>query len=179
MQNISTLINSVNQKLGEIMAWLVALMTVLTVGIIALRVLWQAGSIALQESVIYMHCGLFLLTMAYTAGRDAHVRVDVCYRGFSRTQQAWINALGGIVFLLPFAAFVCWSSWHFVVRSWAIQETSANPGGLPFLYLLKTLIPLSGFLLVLQAFAQVLQDLTRLMAEPEHYLQKSESDVSV
>ena len=175
MENISIIIRNVNHSLGKFMAWLVVAMTLTTVSIILLRLFWQHGSIAMQESVIYMHSALFLLTMAYTLSADAHVRVDVCYRSFSSTQQAWINALGSIVFLLPFATVLCAISWNFALRSWAIDETSANPGGLPFIYLLKSLIPLSGCLLVLQAIGQVLHNIAVLMANPGHCLRKAEA----
>ena len=70
-----------------------------------------------------------------------HVRVDIFYRNFSPRTQAWVNSLGGIVFLMPLCAFIGFSSWNYVNESWLVRETFCRPGGIPAVFLLKS-IPL-------------------------------------
>jgi len=117
------------------------------------------GSIALQESVLYMHAMVFMLGAAYTFKDDEHVRVDVLYRDFSPRKKAWVNILGGLFFLLPFCAYTAYMSIDYVAASWRVLETSQEPGGLPFVYLLKTLIPIMMALLIIQGIADILKNL--------------------
>jgi TRAP-type mannitol/chloroaromatic compound transport system permease small subunit len=99
-----------------------------------------------------------MLGAAYALKRGAHVRVDIFYRRFSPRTRAWVDALGGIVFLMPFCLFVLGVSWQFVTESWAIREISSEPGGIPAVYLLKTLIPLMAINLLLQGIAETLRN---------------------
>jgi TRAP-type mannitol/chloroaromatic compound transport system permease small subunit len=88
-------------------------------------------------------------------GADQHVRVDVFYRRFNARQKAWVNTLGHIIFTLPLCALIGVSSFGYVLDSWSALETSPEPGGLPLVYVLKTLIPAMAVLLALQAVTQV------------------------
>ncbi|MCB1732660.1 MAG: TRAP transporter small permease subunit, partial [Halieaceae bacterium] len=96
----------------------------------------------------------------------AHVRVDIFYRSFSERGRAWVNSLGGIVFLMPLCAFIGVSSWNYVTESWAILETSPEPGGIPAVFLLKSLLPLMAVNLFLQGLAETLRSALVLVAEP-------------
>jgi len=84
--------------------------------------------------------------------------VDIFYRNFGDRTKAWINSLGGIVFLLPLCAFIAGSSWNYVAESWAMRETSPEPGGIPAVFILKTLIPAAAINLALQGAADVLRN---------------------
>lgn len=139
--------------LGRSLCWLCLLMTIGVALIVSLRFGFGLNSTAAQESIGYMHATLFMLCLSFAMQTGAHVRVDIFYRRFSETQRAWVNLLGHFLFLLPFALFVCFVSWNWALQSWAVQEGSNNPGGLPLVYLLKSLLPLSGSFLALQALA--------------------------
>ncbi|MBM6550612.1 TRAP transporter small permease subunit [Marinomonas ostreistagni] len=144
---------------GKGVAWLTLLMMVLTCLIVVLRYGFGIGAIALQESVLYLHALVFMLGAAYTFKDDEHVRVDVLYRGFSARKKAWVNIIGGLFFLLPFCFYTAYLSTDYVAASWAVMETSQEPGGLPFVYLLKTLIPIMMALLIIQGIADILKNL--------------------
>ena len=142
---------------GRMLAWLGLGMAAVTAIIVILRYGFGIGSIMAQESVIYMHGALFLLGAAYALKSGAHVRVDIFYRDFSPRSQAWVNSLGGIVFLLPLCAFIVFSSLDYVAESWSMRETSAEPGGIPAVFVLKTLIPLAAVNLAVQGIAEILR----------------------
>jgi TRAP-type mannitol/chloroaromatic compound transport system permease small subunit len=144
---------------GRCVAWLTLLMMLLTCLIVLLRYGFAIGSIALQESVLYLHALVFMLGAAYTFKDDEHVRVDVFYREFSVTKKAWVNIFGGIFFLLPFTLYTAYLSLDYVSASWRVFETSAEPGGLPFVYLLKTLIPIMMLSLILQGLADIAKNI--------------------
>ncbi|MEH6567974.1 MAG: TRAP transporter small permease subunit [Halioglobus sp.] len=143
---------------GKLLAWLSLLMAALTALIVVLRYGFNIGSITSQEAVIYMHGTLFMLGAAYTLKTEGHVRVDIFYQRFSNRTRAWVNSLGGIVFLLPLCLFIFGVSWNYVVESWAIRETSPEPGGIPAVFLLKTLLPVMALNLLLQGTAETLRN---------------------
>lgn len=127
--------------------------------VVLVRAALDTGSVAAQELVTYLHAALFMLCLAYTLKEDGHVRVDVFYRRMNKTNRAWINALGAVLFLLPFSLFLLFISWDFVTRSWEIGETSSDAGGLAVVYALKSLIPLAAVLLALQALGEIVRNL--------------------
>ncbi|MCO1332820.1 TRAP transporter small permease subunit [Microbulbifer sp. OS29] len=149
---------------GRLLSWFTWAMVLLQSGVVVLRHGFNSGSIALQESVVYLHGAAFMLGLAYALQTDAHVRVDVFYRRMSLRGKAWVNTTGYLVFLLPICAFLLISSWPFAVSSWSVYEGSANAGGLPGVFLLKSLIPLSSLTLALAGLAQFLRALMQLMA---------------
>ncbi|AEF56515.1 TRAP transporter small permease subunit [Marinomonas posidonica] len=153
------LAEAISQYTGKCVAWLTLMMMLLTCLIVLLRYGFGIGSIALQESVLYFHALVFMLGAAYTFKEDEHVRVDVFYRDFSETKKAWVNLIGGLFFLLPFTLYTAYLSLDYVGASWRVFETSQEPGGLPFVYLLKTLIPLMMVSLIIQGMADILKNL--------------------
>lgn len=150
---------AVSHFTGRCVAWLTLFMMLLTCLIVLLRYGFDIGSIALQESVLYLHALVFMLGAAYTFKDDEHVRVDVFYRDFSATKKAWVNILGGIFFLLPFTIYTAYLSLDYVSASWRVLETSPEPGGLPFVYLLKTLIPIMMVCLIIQGLADIAKNI--------------------
>ena len=115
-------IDTFTEYSGRILAWLSLGMALLTTVIVLLRYGFNIGSIASQEVVVYMHGCLFMLGAAYTLKHEAHVRVDIFYQRYTERTRAWINALGGIIFLLPLCLFIFGVSWSYVMESWSIQN---------------------------------------------------------
>lgn len=160
-------IDAFTDRCGRLLAWLVLAMALLTALIVVLRYGFNIGFVPGQEAVTYMHGTLFLLGAAYALKTGAHVRVDIFYREFSHRTRAWVNSLGGIVFLLPLCAFIVASSWDYVAESWSMRESSPEPGGIPAVFLLKTLIPLAAINLALQGIAEVLRNALFLAGDGE------------
>ena len=160
------LVNSIDRFTaitGSVLAWCVLLMALITTTVVVLRYGFSTGAIALQESITYLHGSLFMLGVAYALYSGAHVRVDIFYRDFTARQKAWVNALGGIVFLLPLCVVVVVLSWGYVADSWAVRESSPEPGGIPFLYLLKSLLPLMAINLAIAGCADIVRNAVLLV----------------
>ena len=166
MQSLNRLLDSFAEWTGRLVSWLALLLVLVTFSVVVLRYGFNTGSISLQESILYLHASLFLLTGAYTLKQDAHVRVDIFYRGFSAENKAWVNLIGALFLLLPVCLFIGWISWDYVSAAWSLREGSRETGGLPYTYLLKTLIPLGIVLLALQGISQVLASLVILLDPP-------------
>lgn len=150
-------IDAVNSVLGRGVSWLTLVMVLVYFLVVLLRYLFDFGSIALQESVTYMHAMVFMGAAAWTLQADGHVRVDIFYSRWSSRGRARVDLLGSLLFLLPFSAALLLFSWGYVEAAWSRHETSAEPGGLPWVYLLKTMILVMAVQLILQTLAQVLK----------------------
>lgn len=148
--------DAANEIAGRIAAWLSVALVLLVAGLVAARYLLDAGSIAVQEAVLWLHGALFLLALGYALKHDAHVRVDVFSQRMTARTRARIECLGIVLLLLPFCLFAIWISVDYVALSWGQREGS-NSAGLPGWYLVKTLIPLSAGLLLLQALAELVR----------------------
>lgn len=159
-------IDILTDRSGRLLAWLALAMALMTTVVVVLRYGFNVGSIMAQEAVTYMHACLFMLGAAYALKHEAHVRVDIFYRRFSPRARAWVNSVGGIVFLLPLCVFIGFSSWNYVSESWIVRETSPEPGGIPAVFLLKSVIPLMAFNLFLQGLAETLRNALVLVEEP-------------
>ena len=159
-------LDAFTEATGRWLAWLALGMAAVTAFVVLLRYGFNIGSIAAQEAVTYMHGALFMLGAAFTLKHGGHVRVDIFYRRFTPRTQAWINSLGAIVFLLPVCLFILGVSWNYVAESWAIREVSPEPGGIPAVFLLKTLLLLLPVNLVLQGVAEIVRN-TLVLVEDE------------
>ena len=141
--------------IGRTVSWLTLLMVLLTFGIVILRYGMNQGWIWLQESVTYLHALVFMTAAAWAFQTDDHVRVDIFYRDRSPRHKAWENLLGTLVFLVPFSIFLIVIGWDYVAASWVTKEGSREAGGLPLVYLLKSLILVMPALLLIQSFSVV------------------------
>lgn len=158
LRKLVQFIDAFTDRCGRLLAWLALAMALLTTLIVVMRYGFNTGSIFAQELVTYMHASMFMLGAAYALKTDAHVRVDIFYRGLSRRGKAWVNALGGVVFLIPLCVFITGVSWDYVSESWGMREVSTEQGGIQAVYLLKALIPAMAINLLLQGVAETLRN---------------------
>ncbi|MCU0975930.1 MAG: TRAP transporter small permease subunit [Steroidobacteraceae bacterium] len=147
---------------GRAVAWLTLAMVLAAIAVVALRYGFGVGLIWLQESVTWMHAAVFMLGAAWTLRQDGHVRVDIFYRRMSPRRQALVDLAGTVFLLLPTCAYLLFESLPYVASSWRVLERSREAGGMPALYLLKTVIPVMAGLLILQGLAEALRAWGRL-----------------
>lgn len=160
------LIDGLNDKVGYLVSWLTTGMVLVVCFDVVTRYVFNESMVAVQELEWHIFAVIFLLGAAYTLKEDGHVRVDVFYSRFGPRGKALIDFVGCLVFLIPFAILVIWTSRMFVQMSWMVHEGSPNPGGLPGRYLLKAAIP-AGFILVfLQGISLTLRSFFTLIGKP-------------
>ncbi|MFC3093671.1 TRAP transporter small permease subunit [Alteromonas sediminis] len=142
-------------------------MALTTFVVVVLRYGFNLGWVALQESIQYQHAFVFMLFAAHALGQDEHVRVDIFYRHWSGKQQAWVNIFGTIAFLFPVCMSIVFYSWSYVLESWRLLEGSKEAGGLPLVFVMKSLIPAFAVLMMLQGIAIVLRAMQSLLNTTE------------
>ena len=176
LQAIADTLDRLAETTGRIIAWLTLGMVLTTATIVMLRYLFNSGSIALQESVTYMHATVFMLGAAYTLKHDGHVRVDIIYQKLSARARAWVDLLGTLLLLFPVCLFMLYTSMDYVSAAWSIHEGSREAGGLDGVYLLKTAIPVMAVLLLLQGCSLLLRNLLVVAGWPPPQQQGSGLD---
>lgn len=167
-------VDALNEWVGRVAAWCVLLMVALGAYNAVARYLGRSigmrlSSNAFLEMQWYLFSVVFLLGAAYALKHNAHVRVDLLYGRVSSRVQAWIDLLGAALFLIPFSALGIVLAWPAVRNSWAVRETSPDPGGLAR-YPIKALILAAFALLILQGLAEIVKQIAILRGAvtPDH-----------
>ncbi len=157
MLRLAEMIDGLNRALAKGLRWLALAMVLIQFGIVIGRYVFGVNSIAVQESVLYLHAILFMLAAGFTLLVDKHVRVDIFYAKASPAARRRVDILGHLFLLLPSMAALAYWSWPSVRNSWAILEGPISVGGIEAVFLLKSLIPAFCLLVALQSLALLLR----------------------
>lgn len=141
--------------LGYFTAFVLALLVLLVVYDATARYLFSTGSIALQELEWHLFDIIILFGIAYTLKENAHVRVDIFYASYSEKTKAIVNVISSLFFILPFSFLIIYIGVEFVALSFTQNETSSNPGGLEYRFLVKSLLPIAFVFLALVAVKDI------------------------
>ncbi len=137
-------------RIGHWTSWLWALLLLVIGANVMLRYVFNEGRIEFEEIQWHIHSVGFLFGLSYALKADAHIRVDVLHERFSPRFKAWVELYGIILLLMPFAVLVLVFSAPFVASSFQFGEVSSSPGGLPYRWAIKAMLP-AGFTLLLMA----------------------------
>ncbi len=159
-------IDALNGAVGRAVKWLVLAATLVSAGNAVMRYGFDLSSNAWLELQWYLFALIFLLGAGYTHRHNGHVRIDVLYGRFNPRTRAWVDLLGGLLFLLPMAGLIAWLGWAAFQTSWAVSETSPDSGGL-LRWPIKLAIPVGFALLFLQGLAESIKRAAFLMGRLE------------
>lgn len=145
--------------IGYFTAFVLVLMILNVTYDVVMRYFFNTGSIAMQEMEWHLFSVVILLGISYTLKEDGHVRVDLIYDRLTEKKKAKINMVGVALFILPVALLIGVESIPYVLESLASNEQSGDPGGLPYRWIVKSLIPLSFFLLIITSIGFFIKNL--------------------
>jgi len=172
MQKVVDLIDGFNERLGRAVSYFNHLLVWLICIDVLMRYFFSASQIWIMELEIYFYAFIFLLGSGFALRHDRHVRVDVFYSKMSPRGKAWVDLIGGAIFLLPWTIVVMLVSWDYAIVSFGINEGSSQPGGLPAIWILKFCIFFGFFFLFLQGISSILKAILFLTNKSEFYLNK-------
>ena len=150
-------IDNINEWIGRSISWLTTALVVLVFYDVVWRYFLSDTETWIMELEWHLFALIFLLGAGYALKHDRHVRVDLFYAKFSERDKALVNAIGGLLFLLPWCIFIIYGSWQYAWESFLIRETSPDPGGLPALYPIKFAIVLGILLLFFQGLSELIK----------------------
>lgn len=163
---ITNVIEAIIDGIGRFFSWAWVLLMILVVLNVVLRYAFNTNFVALEELQWHIYATGFMMGLSYCVLKDGHVRVDVVAEQLSPRKRATIELLGTVLFLIPFCLFVLYYAYPFVERSFLINERSANPGGLPMRWIIKSVILFAFGLLILAGIARALRALSLLTGFP-------------
>ncbi len=163
LERLCRWIDTLNEWVGRGTSW-IALGLVLIVFVdVVMRYLFNTSFVFVQELEWHLFALIFLMGAGYTLLYDGHVRVDIFYQRYGLKGKAWTNLLGVVLFLIPGCLMIIATSWHFVYRAWVIGEGSPDPGGIPYRFIVKGLIPAGFSLLLLQGISMGVHSLLQIL----------------
>lgn len=150
-------IDRLSTLVGQAGSWCILVLTVAIVYDVSMRRFFRAPTDWAYDTSYMLYGTLFMLAGAYALSRNGHVRGDFLYRNFSPARQAKFDLTLYIVFFFPAIFAFMIAGWHFFELSWFQNErSSVSPNG-PYIWPFKALIPLVGFLLLLQGLVEVVR----------------------
>jgi TRAP-type mannitol/chloroaromatic compound transport system permease small subunit len=164
---VIAVLEGVTRFFGRMVSWLVLYMVVVTFANVVLRYMYGISNVRMVETVSYAFAIVLATTAGYTFLYNEHVRIDIVYRRFSARGRALIDLAGTALFLLPLLWIVWTRGIPFVQRAWRLREGSSDMAGLPYLYILKTVILVFVVVLGIQTLAFVLRALRTVITGVE------------
>ncbi len=150
-------------RIGRLAAWLNLLLVGVILLQVVLRYVFHSGQVALEELMWHLYATAFMLGLSYALVTDQHVRVDLLHERLSPRGRAWVEVFGILFLLLPFAWVVFDHSLDWLAASFRANESSENPTGLPYRWLIKSVVPISFGLLLLAALSRLWRQLRRAL----------------
>ena len=152
----------VNRWLGRGLSYVLLLMTLNVFYDVVMRYSFHNSSVGMQEMEWHLFSIIILFGMSVALLEEGHVRVDFLYDRYQPKTKAIINIIGTLLFLLPLALLVFFGSFGFVYDAWEIGEISEDPGGLPYRWLIKGMIPFAFGVLIFAAVGYTVKNINIL-----------------
>ena len=142
-------------RAGVALSWIWLVLLIVIVTNVVLRYLFSEGRIEFEELQWHLYSFGFLVGLSYAYQADAHIRVDVLHERFPLRLKAWVELYGTLLLTLPFLVVILIYAVPFVASSFALSEVSSSPGGLPYRWLIKAMLPIGFGLLLLAVVARL------------------------
>jgi TRAP-type mannitol/chloroaromatic compound transport system permease small subunit len=149
MQKLLLMVDKVSTFMGHLFSWLIVGLTLLITWEVYSRYVMNRPHAWALDAQIMLYGTLFMMAGAYTLAKNGHVRGDVLYGFFRPRTQATFDLILYILFFIPGIFALTYAGWHFASASAAIREQTFSAESLP-LYPFKFVIPVAGFLLLMQ-----------------------------
>ena len=162
MFNFDKIIDNLIERISDFLMLLLLTMIMMVFISVICRFFFNVNFIALQELIMYFHATIFMFGISYALKKDAHVKIDIIYNILPKKIKTYISIASILLFILPMSIFLIYISIGMTIQSWSIFEGSSEAGGLDLVFILKTIIPLTGILILLQSMSQLLKILKRI-----------------
>lgn len=164
--SISRTIDQVNTRLGKLIAWLIFVAVAVSTVNALIRKIFDTSSNSWLELQWVLFGFVFLLCSPWTLLSNEHIRIDVISSKLPKRARDWIDIVGHVAFLLPFALVMILTSGPFALRSILGNEQSGNAGGLPQ-WPAKTLIFVGFIVLFVQGVSELIKRVAIMRGELE------------
>lgn len=162
MHLVLNILRKIIDSVGHLCSLLMLLMVLNVFYDVIMRYFFNDVSIGMQELEWHLFGAMFMFGIGYTFKEDGHVRVDVFYDQMTIRSQAFVNIFGSIIFALPITLLILYFSIDYTYQAYEMGEGSADPGGLPYRWIIRSVIPISSVFLTLSIIYIVLNEVENL-----------------
>lgn len=162
---ISNKLDAFIERIGKLSSWLIFMLVLMVAGDVLFRYFFHISSIAEQELQWHILAAIAMFGSAFTFQQKEHVRVDLFYHHYNEKIKILMDILIPLFIIIPFSIFIVYLSLDYVMQSYNNGEVSPDPGGLPYRYLVKSLIPLGFTLILIQGIAVLLKAVSEIKGE--------------
>ena len=143
-------------------AW-IKLLVMFTILIqVTLRYGFHAGEAWVDEFIWHLYA-FFMFGLSYAITTDSHIRVDIVHMKFTKKKQRIIEVLGIVFLIMPFTIIIFDHSVGWVHHSFMANEFSENTTGLPYRWVVKSLLPISLVLIFIAALSELIKNIVLLI----------------
>ena len=157
------MLNAFVRRVAETTAWF----NVILIGVIVLQVVmrygFNKGLVPLEELMWHLYAVAFMFGMAYSVTNDSHIRVDIVHMALPKRAQHIFEILGILLLLMPMLWIIYDHSLDWVIEAYRVNESSQNPTGLPYRWLIKGVVPATMVLIFIAALARLIQETLLLL----------------
>ena len=157
MKQFQILIDKLTDNIANGLLYILIALILLVFSTVFFRYVFNMSYIIVQEIIMYLHALIFMFGISYALKENSHVKIDVLYNTLNKRTQRVISIAGLVSFILPTALFIIYISIDMVTQSWMMLEGSSEAGGLNLVFILKSLIPISGGLIFLQGISELIK----------------------
>ena len=151
--------DNLSTSMGKAFSWCIVILMGGTCYEVIMAYAFNSPTLWNFDFSLQMYGAIFMMAGAYTLSTEAHVRGDVIYRLFPTKVQGWIDLILYFLFFFPGVIALAVYGYDYAALAWKIKETSWNSPAQIQIYMAKSLIPLSGALLVIQGISEVFRSI--------------------
>ncbi len=165
LDKIEKVVGRIVDGMGIMLAVLLLVMVLNVAYDVLMRYLFHASSVGMQEMEWHIFSIIILFGVGVSLRHEAHVRVDFLYDRMRSRSKAIINIIGTLLFLIPLSLLILFGAFDFVMDAYTSHEISEDPGGLPYRWIIKSMIPTAMGFLLLSAMGYILQNIKKIRSE--------------
>jgi TRAP-type mannitol/chloroaromatic compound transport system permease small subunit len=162
---LSSVLDAFVRGIGNAVSWVWVVLVAVIVTNVTMRYVFGQGRIEFEELQWHLYSIGFLVGLSYCIQNDSHIRIDILQERFKPRTKAWIEVLGILLFLVPYTAIVLIYAPGFIEYSFRTGEVSSAPGGLPYRWVIKSMMFLAFLLILIAAISRLSRACALLFGE--------------
>ena len=174
MRSFIRFADTLSASMGKAFSWSIVVLMGGTCYEVFMAYVLNAPTLWNFDFSLQMYGAIFMMAGAYTLSTEAHVRGDVIYRLFPTRVQGSIDLILYFIFFFPGVLALAFYGYDYAAQAWKIKETSWNSPAQIQIYMAKSMIPLAGFLLIIQGISEVFRSI--ICIQTGHWPKRASAD---
>ncbi len=160
---VCKVLNSIVYKIGTLVSWVSLILIAVIVLQVLLRYFFSLNFVQLEELQWHLYAIVFMFGLSFTMVNHSHVRVDILRVHFSPSLQRKIEIFGILFMMIPFIFIVIDYGYDLAAEAYRVNESSNSPEGLPYRWIIKSMMPISFFFLLIASISRILRHVSYLL----------------